>query len=64
MSSEDQQQWAEAYDSEYQGFLDHGTLKLVRPEPGAKVISTTMRTEYKVTNRSVQEAQGSVMCDG
>ena len=23
------QEWAEAYDSEYQGFLEHGTLKIV-----------------------------------
>jgi hypothetical protein len=50
MSREDRQQWAEAYDSEYQGFLEHGTLKLVRPESGAKVVGTTTRTEYKVTN--------------
>ncbi len=47
MSREDRQEWAEAYDSEYQGFLDHGTLKLVRPAPGAKVIGTITRTEYK-----------------
>ena len=50
MSREDRQEWAEAYDSEYQGFYDHGTLKVVRPEPGAKVIGTTTRTEYKVVN--------------
>ena len=29
-SREDRQAWAEAYDSEYQGFLEHGTLKIVR----------------------------------
>ena len=29
MGGEDQQEWAEAYDSEYQGFLEHGTLKIV-----------------------------------
>jgi hypothetical protein len=50
MRREDCQEWAEAYDSEYQGFYDHGTLKVVRPEPGAKVIGTTTRTEYKVVN--------------
>ncbi len=44
MSREDRQEWAEEYDSEYQVFLDHGTFKLVSPEPSAKV------TEYKVTN--------------
>ena len=42
MSREDSQEWAEAFESEYhwQGFYDHGTLK-VRPEPGAKVIGTS-----------------------
>ena len=29
MSREDRQEWAEAYDSEYQGFLEHWTLKIV-----------------------------------
>ena len=32
MNREDRQEWAEAYDSEYQGFFEHGTLNLVRPE--------------------------------
>ena len=50
MSREDRQEWAEAYDSEYQGFLEHGTLKIVRLEPGAKILGTTTRTEYKATN--------------
>ena len=47
MSREDRQEWAEAYDSEYQGFLEHGTLKIVRLEPGDKIFSATTRTEYK-----------------
>ncbi len=38
MRREDRQEWAAAYDSEYQGFYGHGTLKVVRPEQGAKVI--------------------------
>ena len=50
MSREDRQEWAEAYDSEYQGFLEHGTLKMVRLEQGDKKLGTTTRTEYKVTN--------------
>ena len=50
MRREDRQEWAEAYDSKYQGFYDHGTLKVVWQEPGAKVIGTTTRTEYKVVN--------------
>ncbi len=47
---EDHKELAEAYDSEYQGFYDHGTLQVVHPEPGAKVIGTITRTEYKVVN--------------
>jgi hypothetical protein len=46
----DRQEWAEAYDKEYQGFLEHGTLKIVRPEPGVKILGTTTRAEYKVVN--------------
>ena len=48
MSREDRQEWAEAYDSEYQGFLEHGTLKIVRLKPqGDKILGTTTRSEYK-----------------
>ena len=50
MRREDGQVWTEAYDNEYQGFFEHGTLKIVRLEPGAKVIGTTTRTKCKVTN--------------
>ena len=50
MSREDRQEWAEAYASEHQGFFEHKTLKIVRPEPGAKILGTTTRTEYKVVN--------------
>ncbi len=50
MSREDLQEWAEAYDSKYQGFLEHGTLKACAARPGAKVISMATSTEYKVTN--------------
>ncbi len=50
MQREDQQEWAEAYDKEYQGFIEQGTLKIARPEKGAKVLNTTTRADYKVTN--------------
>ncbi len=50
MQREDRQQWAEAYDKEYQGFIEQGTLKIARPEKGAKVVDTTTRADYKVTN--------------
>ena len=32
------------------GFLEHGTLKIVRFKPGDKILGTTTRTEYKGTN--------------
>ena len=34
ISRVDRQQWAEAYDREYQGFYEHQALKVARPEPG------------------------------
>ncbi len=49
MGREDRQEWAEAYD-EHQGFYEHQTLKIRRPEPGAKILGTTTRTEYKTVN--------------
>ncbi len=50
LQREDQQEWAEAYCNEYQGFIKQGTLKIARPEKGAKVLDTTTRAYYKVTN--------------
>jgi hypothetical protein len=35
---EDRQEWAEAYDKEYQGFIEQGTLKIAGLEKGAKVL--------------------------
>jgi hypothetical protein len=37
-------------DKEYQGFIEEGTLKIARPEKGAKVLDTTTRADYKATN--------------
>ncbi len=34
MQRVDQQEWVEAYDKEYQGFIEQGTLKIARPERG------------------------------
>ncbi len=51
MQREDRQEWAEeAYDKEYQGFIEQGTIKIARQEEGAKVLDTTTRADYKVTN--------------
>ncbi len=50
MSREHSQEWTEAYDNEYQGFYEHQTLKIARPEPGAKVLGSIARSEYKIVN--------------
>ncbi len=50
MSREDRQEWAAAYNNEYQGFFEHQTLKIARPEPGAKILGSTTLTEYKVVD--------------
>ncbi len=50
MQRADRQEWAEAYNKEYQGFIEQGTLKIARPEKGAVVLDTTMRADYKMTN--------------
>ncbi len=50
MQRVDQQEWAEVYDKEYQGFIEQGTLKTARPEKKAEVLDTTRRADYKVTN--------------
>ena len=49
MSREDKQDWAEAYDKEYRGFMERKAfnLKVVRPEKGIKVHDTLTRLEYK-----------------
>ena len=39
-----------SYNKEYQGFIEQGTLKIARPEKGAKVLDTTTRADYKVAN--------------
>jgi hypothetical protein len=63
MRREDRELWAEAYDKEYQGFVQHATLKIERLPPGAKILGTTIRTEYKVVN-GVQTLQSPAMRNG
>ena len=65
MSREDKHEWAEAYMpvAEYQGFLTQGTLKIVKPEKGAKILDTTTRADYKVTN-GVFEKRANLIMDG
>jgi hypothetical protein len=50
MQRGDQQEWAEAYIKEYQGFIEQGTLKIAWPEKGAEVLDTTTRADYKLMN--------------
>ena len=50
MTREDRQEWGEAYLKEHQGFIEQGTFKVARPPKGAKVLDTTTRADYKVTN--------------
>ena len=50
MSREDKQDWAEAYDKEYRGFMERKAFKVVRPEKGIKVHDTLTRLEYKEDN--------------
>ena len=50
MSREDKQDWAEAYDKKYRGFMERKEFKVVRPEKGIKVHDTLTRLEYKEDN--------------
>ena len=46
----DKQAWAEAYNSEYQGFVERGVFKIVKPEQGARIHDTITRIEYNGDN--------------
>ena len=46
----DEKSLAKAYNSKHQGFLEHGTLKIVLLKQGDKILGATTRTEYKVIN--------------
>ena len=50
MKALDKQAWAEAYNSEYQGFVERGVFKIVKPEQGVKIHDTITRLEYKEDN--------------
>ena len=57
----DKERWLEAYDKEYQGFVQHGTLKIERPPLG---LGTTTRTEYKVVNGVFQKCKARLCAMG
>jgi len=50
MARPDREQWAKAYQKENQGFKDRNVLSVVKLPPGAKVLGTTTRLEYKINN--------------
>ncbi len=50
MSRPDRQQWVEAYNKEYQGFIERGTFVEVKTEKGEKILGTTTRLDYKMVN--------------
>jgi hypothetical protein len=50
MAHPDREQWAKAYQKEYQSFKDRKVLSVVKLPPGAKVLGTTTRLEYKINN--------------
>jgi hypothetical protein len=50
MSSKDKQLWEEAFSKEFVGFQDRKVFKIVRPEPGKKILHTLTRMEYKEDN--------------
>ena len=50
MSRIDKQEWAEAYDKEYQGFFERQAFKVVPAKPGVKIHDTLTRLEYKEDN--------------
>ncbi len=58
MQREDRQEWAEAYNKEYKGFIEQGTLKLARPEKGGTMLDSA---DYKVTN-GVFDKRGIRQC--
>ncbi len=50
MSQDDKQEWAEAYNKEYQGFKERNAFKVVRPDKGIEIHDTLTRLEYKEEN--------------
>jgi hypothetical protein len=50
MSRKDSALWATAFNKEYVGFQERKVFKVVRPQPGVKILGTPTRTEYKEDN--------------
>ena len=57
----DNQEWAEAYQKEFQGFEDRGVFATVRPPKGVKILGTNTCLDYKIDN-GVLDKQTVRMC--
>ena len=64
MSREDKQEWAEAFDKEYRGFKERNAFKVVRPQPGVKILDTLTRLEYKEDNGTFQKRKARMCVRG
>ena len=61
MSRPDAPEWMEAYMNEYQGFKNRDVVKIVVPPPGAKILGSTTRAEYK-TDQGVLQKRKIRLC--
>jgi hypothetical protein len=60
MSQDDKQEWAEAYNKEYQGFKELDAFKAVRPDKAIRIHDTLTRLEYKEANG--HSSSGKYVC--
>ena len=64
MAAIDNQAWAAAYNSEYIGFKERGVFKVVKPEPGVKILDTLTILEYKEDNREFIKCKARLCARG
>jgi hypothetical protein len=55
MNSPDNQEWAEAYQKEFQGLKGRGTFATAKTPKGAKIPGTTTRLDYKIDSGSLDK---------
>ena len=63
-SREDSAEWMAAYYKEYNGMMDRGAVKVVKPPPGTKVLDTTTRLEYKSDNGDLTKRKARMCIRG
>jgi hypothetical protein len=61
-SRDDKQEWAEAYNKEYQGFKEQNTSMAVCPDKGIRIHNTLTRLEYKEDNGTFLKRGESFRC--